>query len=101
MAYRTPKDLAESLSRRRKAAAADDGYVREIFTLPRQEARERAPIRHGTLSFIKISAAVVPATHVLAGRPSIPHGGSEPILIVEFLRLCLFSVFVSGSPSKL
>jgi hypothetical protein len=42
MAYRTPKDLAESLSRRRKAAAADDGYVRETFTLPREEARATA-----------------------------------------------------------
>jgi hypothetical protein len=42
MAYRTPKDLAESLSRRRKARAADDGYVRETFTLPREEARARA-----------------------------------------------------------
>jgi len=42
MAYRTPKDLAESLSRRRKAKAADDGYVRETFTLPREEARTRA-----------------------------------------------------------
>lgn len=42
MAYRTPKDLAESLSRRRKARAADDGYVRETFTLPREEARAKA-----------------------------------------------------------
>ena len=42
MAYRTPKDLAESLSRRRKARAADDGYFRETFTLPREEARATA-----------------------------------------------------------
>lgn len=42
MAYKSPKDLAGSLSRRRKAAAADDGYVRETFTLPREEARARA-----------------------------------------------------------
>jgi len=42
MAYRTPKDLAESLSLRRKAKAADDGYVRETFTLPREEARATA-----------------------------------------------------------
>lgn len=42
MAYRTPKDLAESLLRRRKMASADDGYVRETLTLPREEARVRA-----------------------------------------------------------
>ena len=36
MAYKSPKDLAESLSRRRKAKAVDDGYVRETFTLPRE-----------------------------------------------------------------
>lgn len=42
MAYRTPKDLAENLSWRRKARAADDGYVRETFTLAREEARTRA-----------------------------------------------------------
>ena len=42
MAYRTPRDLAESLSRRRKAAATDDGYVRETFTEPREQARVTA-----------------------------------------------------------
>lgn len=42
MAYRTPKDLAESISRRRRVAAANDGYVRETFTLPRKEARAQA-----------------------------------------------------------
>lgn len=42
MAYKSPKDLAESLLQRRKAKAADDGYVRETFTLPREQARERA-----------------------------------------------------------
>jgi len=42
MAYKTPKELAESLSRRRKRAAVDDGYVRETFTLPWKEARARA-----------------------------------------------------------
>jgi hypothetical protein len=44
MAYRTPKELAGSMSRRRKATAADDGYVRETFTLPREEARARARV---------------------------------------------------------
>ncbi|EKS29184.1 hypothetical protein [Afipia felis] len=43
MAYKSPKDLAESLSRRKKRAAADDYYVRETFTLPREEAGERLP----------------------------------------------------------
>ena len=42
MAYKSPKDLAHSMSRRRKAGAADHGYVRETFTLPREQARERA-----------------------------------------------------------
>lgn len=42
MAYRTPKDLAESLSRRRRAQAADDGYVRETFIQPREQARATA-----------------------------------------------------------
>jgi hypothetical protein len=40
--YRTPKDLAGSLARRRKTAAADDGYVRATFTAPREEARATA-----------------------------------------------------------
>ena len=42
MAYKTPKELAESLSRRQKAKAIDDGYIRETFTLPWKEARARA-----------------------------------------------------------
>jgi hypothetical protein len=42
MAYKSPKDLADSIRQRRKAKAADDGYVRETFTLPREEARARA-----------------------------------------------------------
>lgn len=42
MAYRTPKDLADRMADRRRHAAADDGYVRESFTLPRDEARARA-----------------------------------------------------------
>jgi hypothetical protein len=33
--------LADSLAQRRKAAA-DDGYVRETFLGPREEAREKA-----------------------------------------------------------
>lgn len=39
-----PRDLAERMGRRRKMAgqAAGDGYLRETFTLPRAEARERA-----------------------------------------------------------
>jgi hypothetical protein len=32
MAYKSPKDLANSIRQRRKARAADDGYVRETFT---------------------------------------------------------------------
>ncbi len=40
--YRTPKDLADRMSARRRQANADDGYERETFTLPRELARERA-----------------------------------------------------------
>lgn len=42
MAYRHPRDLADSMARRRKSAAADDGYVRESFALDRGEARRAA-----------------------------------------------------------
>jgi hypothetical protein len=42
MAYNSPRWLAESLSQRRKRASVDDGYVRETFTLPREEARATA-----------------------------------------------------------
>ena len=43
MAYRNPKDLADRMAaRRRQPTAADDGFVRETFTLPREEARVRA-----------------------------------------------------------
>ncbi|WP_025037329.1 hypothetical protein [Bradyrhizobium sp. DOA9] len=39
-----PRDLAERMARRRKAAGkpGGDGYLRETFTLPRAAARERA-----------------------------------------------------------
>ncbi|MBR0690562.1 hypothetical protein JQ594_31950 [Bradyrhizobium manausense] len=38
-----PRDLAERMARRRKPAAkAGDGYLRESFTLPRAAARARA-----------------------------------------------------------
>lgn len=42
MAPRTPKDLADRMAARRRQAKADDGYARETFTLPREQARERA-----------------------------------------------------------
>jgi hypothetical protein len=34
-----PRDLADRMARRRKP---DDGYLRETFTLPREQARSRA-----------------------------------------------------------
>jgi len=34
-----PRDLADRMARRRKP---DDGYLRETFTLPREQARTRA-----------------------------------------------------------
>lgn len=42
MAYRTPKDLAGRIAAHRRQAKGDDGYVRETFTLPRDEARAQA-----------------------------------------------------------
>lgn len=42
MAYRHPRDLADAMARRRKIAAADDGFVRESFTQNREEARRTA-----------------------------------------------------------
>jgi hypothetical protein len=39
MAYRNPRDLADRMSRRR-SAQAEDGYVRHIFTQPREQARQ-------------------------------------------------------------
>lgn len=44
MAYRTPKDLADQMAARRRQAQADDGFARETFTLPREQARERARV---------------------------------------------------------
>lgn len=40
MAYRNPRDLADRMSRRRRAP--EDGYVRETFTQPREQARQTA-----------------------------------------------------------
>jgi hypothetical protein len=42
MAYRTPKDLADRMAARRQQARVDDGYARETFTQPRNEARQTA-----------------------------------------------------------
>ncbi len=42
MAYRIPKDLTDRMAARRRQVAADDAYVRETFTLPRDEACIRA-----------------------------------------------------------
>jgi hypothetical protein len=42
MAYRTPKDLADRMAARRRQAKADDGFAREKFTLPREQAPEQA-----------------------------------------------------------
>lgn len=42
MVYRTPKDFADRMAARRRMAKADDGFARETFTLPREQARERA-----------------------------------------------------------
>lgn len=42
MAYRDPKDLADRMAARRRESKADDGYARETFTQPREQARATA-----------------------------------------------------------
>jgi hypothetical protein len=39
---RTPKDLADRMAARRRRAKVDDGYARETFTQPREQARRTA-----------------------------------------------------------
>jgi hypothetical protein len=39
---RTPRDLADRMAARRRQAEADDGFARETFTLPRDQARQTA-----------------------------------------------------------
>lgn len=38
----TPRDLAERMAARQQRRAGDDGYVRESFTQPRENARKTA-----------------------------------------------------------
>jgi hypothetical protein len=42
MVYRSPKELADRMRARRRQARADDGFARETFTQPRDQARETA-----------------------------------------------------------
>ena len=39
---RTPRDLADRMASRREQLAGDDGFVRETFTQPRDNARKTA-----------------------------------------------------------
>lgn len=39
---KTPRDLAEGMAERRQRRLRDDGYVRETFTLKREDARKMA-----------------------------------------------------------
>ncbi len=39
---KTPRDLADEMAARRRARQADDGYVRETFREPREQARRTA-----------------------------------------------------------
>jgi hypothetical protein len=39
---RTPRDIADKMAERRDRRKADDGFVRESFTLPRDNARTTA-----------------------------------------------------------
>lgn len=42
MPYRSPRDLADQVVVRRRQAKAEDGYARETFTQPRDQARQTA-----------------------------------------------------------
>jgi hypothetical protein len=42
MANRTPRDLADRMAARRRQAKAEDGYARETFTQPQDQARQTA-----------------------------------------------------------
>lgn len=42
MAYRSPKDLAGRMAALRRQGKANDGYSRETFTQPRDQARQTA-----------------------------------------------------------
>jgi hypothetical protein len=39
---RSPRDLADRMAARLRQARADDGYARETFTQPRDQARQTA-----------------------------------------------------------
>jgi hypothetical protein len=39
---KTPRDLADRMAARRRQAKADDGYARETFIQPRDQARQTA-----------------------------------------------------------
>jgi len=39
---KTPRDLADEMAGRRLRRSSDDGYVRETFTQPREDARRTA-----------------------------------------------------------
>jgi hypothetical protein len=41
MAYRNPRDLADRMASR-KGAKAEDGFIRETFSQPREQARQTA-----------------------------------------------------------
>jgi len=39
---KTPRDLVDRMAARRRQVRAEDGFMRETFTLPREEARATA-----------------------------------------------------------
>ncbi|EAQ34350.1 hypothetical protein NB311A_13891 [Nitrobacter sp. Nb-311A] len=39
---RSPKDLADRMAARRRQAKVDDGFARQTFTQPREQARQTA-----------------------------------------------------------
>ena len=61
---KTPRDLADRMAVRRRQTKADDGYARETFTQPREQARQTA--RAGLVS---IAMAINNKAHFIEHPP--------------------------------
>jgi hypothetical protein len=66
---KTPRDLADRMAVRRRQTKADDGYARETFTQPREQARQTA--RAGLVS---IAMAINNKAHFIEHPPFAGYG---------------------------
>jgi hypothetical protein len=66
---KTPRDLADRMAARRRQTKADDGYARETFTQPREQARQTA--RAGLVS---IAMAINNKAHFIEHPPFAGYG---------------------------